>query len=66
MRRGQLAEEHGDQLLPAGKAFGRPLRPQTLHGPGKIVPVDQRNNLCKYTGNLYHSSISGQGFSFYG
>ena len=62
VRRGQLTKEHRYQLLPTGEAFRRPLGSQLMYRAGKMVSVDHRNYLCKHTGNVYHSLISGNGF----
>jgi hypothetical protein len=55
---GQMAEEHGDQLGPAGKAFGGALGLMFSEGGAKRGAWDVSEQLTKQTGGLYHERDS--------
>jgi hypothetical protein len=55
---GELAEQHRDQLRPAAKAFGAPLRVVFLDQRCELGPREMLEQLIEETRNLY------DGFAF--
>src|SRR5512146_309738 len=49
----QLAEQHGDELRPAGKALGGTLGAVLLHEGGKLRPRKVLEQLIEQTRDLY-------------
>ena len=47
MRKGQMAEEHGDELPPAGKAPGAPVAVVFDHQPGESGAINQAQHLTE-------------------
>ena len=49
----ELAKEHGDELGPAGEAFGGALGVMFLHQRGELGAREMLEQLIKETGGLY-------------
>jgi hypothetical protein len=69
---GELAEQHGDQLGPAAKAFGAPFRVVFLDQGRELGPRKMLEQLIEETRDLYDGSAflvcgvrrsSGQGIT---
>jgi hypothetical protein len=53
IRASQLAEQHGDELRPAGKTLGGTLGRVFLHQCGKLRPWEVLKQLIEQTRDLY-------------
>ena len=62
---GQLAKEHGDILVPAGKAFGVTFCTTSMKEQGKRVPRHDLEDLAEQTCGKLHSRDSFEVFGDY-
>jgi hypothetical protein len=50
----ELAKKHGNEMIPAGKAFGVPLGLMPKDQIGKLSSMKQRNQLTEQARMAYH------------
>jgi hypothetical protein len=53
LRLGKLAEEHGDEVVPAGKALGPAFAAGFADESGEAIAIDERKKLAEKTGGGY-------------
>ena len=56
MRLGQLAKEHGDELIPAGESLGSMLGTGPLNGSLEVLAGEELQKLAKEAGYAYHQT----------